>query len=206
MKPAASPRRKPGRPLSFDREAALERAMLAFWETGFETTSVAELTAAMGVTAPSLYAAFGDKKGLFLEALRRYTGDPAEMARSFAAAPTARDAVAQMLAEAAVLFTGETTPRGCLLASAVATGSKEAADVRAAAAAERAAIREIIVARVERDIAAGLLPKGTAPGALADMALAVTQGMSVLARDGAERGALLALCEAALAGWPAAPA
>ena len=76
MKNAPTSRRKTGRPLSFDREAALEKAMLAFWESGYETTSISDLTAAMGVTAPSIYAAFGDKKRLFLEAMRRYAGDP----------------------------------------------------------------------------------------------------------------------------------
>ena len=73
---AIGPRRKTGRPLSFDREAALEQAMLTFWRHGYETTSIVDLTTAMGVTAPSLYAAFGDKQRLFLEAVRRYAGDP----------------------------------------------------------------------------------------------------------------------------------
>jgi AcrR family transcriptional regulator len=79
MKHSSSSPRKIGRPLSFDRDAVLEKAMRAFWESGYETTSISDLTAAMGVTAPSIYAAFGDKKGLFLEALRRYAGDPADL-------------------------------------------------------------------------------------------------------------------------------
>ena len=202
MENAAAPRRKTGRPLSFDRDVALEKAMIAFWESGYETTSISDLTAAMGVTAPSIYAAFGDKKRLFLEALRRYAGDPADLRDTFENAPTARHAVADMIENAARLFTGETTPRGCLLASAVATGSKEAADVRDAAAQERRVIRSIIVDRIESDIGRGVLPPSTRPDVLADLALAVTQGISVLARDGADRKTLLAVAKASMVAWP----
>ena len=202
MEDAPTPRRRTGRPLSFDRDAALEKAMLAFWESGYETTSISDLTAAMGVTAPSIYTAFGDKKRLFLEAMRRYAGDPADLELAFDAAPTARDAVARMMEDAAILYTGEATPRGCLLASAVATGSKDAADVRDAAAQERRAIHAVVVGRIERDVANGVLPPETAPSVLADLALAVTQGMSVLARDGADRDAVLAVAHAAMSGWP----
>lgn len=176
--------------------------MLAFWRSGYETTSISDLTAAMGVTAPSIYAAFGDKKRLFLEAMRRYAGDPADLARAFDAAPTARDAVARMMEDAATLYTGEATPRGCLLASAVATGSEAAADVRAAAAQERRAIRAVVLRRIEKDIEAGILPPRTEPAILANLTLAVTQGLSVLARDGADRGTLLAVAQAAMEGWP----
>lgn len=202
MENIPAPRRKTGRPLSFDRDAALEKAMLAFWESGYETTSISDLTAAMGVTAPSIYAAFGDKKRLFLEALRRYAGDPGDLEKTMDRAPTARDAVVGMIENAARLFTGDATPRGCLLASAAATGSKNAADVRDAAAHERHVIRSIIVKRIERDIERGLMPHATQPEVLADLALAVTQGMSVLARDGADRDTLLAVAHASMAGWP----
>ena len=202
MKEPSTSRRKTGRPLSFDRDAALEKAMHAFWESGYETTSISDLTAAMNVTAPSIYAAFGDKKRLFLEAMRRYAGDPDDLEKGLARAPTARDAVARMIEDAATLFTGDATPKGCLLASAAATGSKAAADVREAAAQERRVIGEIIVRRIERDIEAGLLPPETMPHVLADLVLAVTQGMSVLARDGADRDALLAVARASMAGWP----
>ncbi len=201
MKQPLALRRKTGRPLSFDRDAALEKAMLAFWKNGYETTSISDLTTAMGVTAPSIYTAFGDKKRLFLEALRRYVGDLGDLERSFATATTARDAVARMIEDAAVLYTGDTTPKGCLLASAVATGSTYASDVREAAAQERRAIRAIIVKRIKTDIATGLLPPETMPHVLADLALAVMQGMSVLARDGADRNALLAVARASMSSW-----
>lgn len=202
MKQVVGQPRKTGRPLSFDTDEALERAMLAFWRSGYETTSIADLTAAMGVTPPSLYAAFGNKQALFLAAMRRYAGDPDALEQAMARAPTARQAVADMLHGAAVLYTGECTPPGCLLASAAATGSPDAAEVRAAVSAERRRIRQIVERRIIADIAAGQLPAETASAPLADLAIAVMQGMSVLARDGATREHLIAVGEAALNAWP----
>ena len=198
----ATPPRKTGRPLSFDRDAALEQAMLTFWRHGYESTSVVDLTTAMGITAPSLYTAFGDKKHLFLEAARRYAGDPAAMAQAIDAAPSARDAAREMLTAAAVAYTGEATPKGCLLASATASGSAASADVQAAVASIRKSVAGQLRARVDRDVAAGVLPPDTDSAALAGLVMALTQGLSTLARDGAPRAALLAIVEAGLQGWP----
>lgn len=201
MKQDRSPARKTGRPLSFDREHVLEKAMLAFWQTGYETTSIAELTAKMGVTAPSLYTAFGNKQQLFLEAMRRYVGNLTSLEQAMAEAPTARDAVSEMLRRVAVLYTGDSTPPGCLLASAAATGSAEAAEVRAAVAGERHQVRDIIVRRIEDDVAKTLLLPTTPAAVLADLAVAAMQGMSVLARDGADRDRLMRVAEATTACW-----
>ncbi len=201
MKHDLKPTRKTGRPLSFDRDDVLNKAMLAFWQSGYETTSISDLTAAMGLTAPSLYSAFGNKQQLFLEAMRLYAGEPTALEEEIENAPTACDAVAEMLRRAALLYTGETTPRGCLLASAAATGSPDAAEIRESVAAERRIVRDIIVRRIEMDITRGLLPLDTRATTLADLAMAVTQGMSVLARDGADRNSLLAVAEIATVGW-----
>ncbi|WP_254914349.1 TetR/AcrR family transcriptional regulator [Sphingobium sp. Z007] len=196
------PRRKMGRPLSFDRDAALEQAMLTFWRHGYETTSITDLTTAMGVTAPSLYSAFGDKKRLFLEAARLYAGDPAAMERTIQGAPSAYDAAHAMLTRAAVAYTGDATPKGCLLASATASGSTAACDVQDAVAAIRRSIAACLEARIRRDVADQTLPAATDAAALAGLIMAVAQGMSVLARDGASRAALLGIVAAALAAWP----
>lgn len=195
-------RRKIGRPLSFDREAALEQAMLSFWRYGYETTSIADLTAAMGITAPSLYTAFGDKRRLFLEAMRRYAGDVTEMESSLAAARSARDAAHQMLATAAITFTGEATPRGCLLASATASGPEESADVRSAVSEVRRGIATLLADRIAQDVVACILPATTNAEALSDLILVIVQGMSVLARDNVSRERLLALSEQAMLAWP----
>lgn len=197
--------RKGGRPLSFDREVALRRATLLFWRYGYEGTSLQALTEALGVTPPSIYTAFGDKKQLFLEAMRCYVGDPTEMENSLAAAPTARDAVHEMLVAAAIAFTGEVTPKGCLLASATASGSQASADVRSAVSEVRRGIATRLASRIDQDVAAGQLPASKNAGALSDLILAVVQGMSVLARDDVPRERLLALAEQSMLAWPDQP-
>ena len=196
------PRRKTGRPLSFDRDAALEQAMLTFWRYGYESTSIVDLTNAMGVTAPSLYAAFGDKKRLFLEAAHRYAGDPEAMALAIDGAPTAYDAARAMLTAAATAYPDAATPKGCLLASATASGSAASADVQSAIADIRRSIAGRLRARIARDIAADILPPQANAAALAGLVMTVTQGMSVLARDGTPRASLMAIVEVALQGWP----
>ncbi len=195
-------RRRTGRPLSFDRDAALEQAMLTFWRHGYESTSIVDLTTVMGITAPSLYTAFGDKKRLFLEAARRYAGDPEAMARASDNASTAYDAAHKLLTAAATAYTGDTTPKGCLLASATASGSAASADVQRAIADIRQRTAAQLRARIERDISAGVLPPWTDAAALAGTVMAVIQGMSVLARDGTARAALLAIVEHTLQAWP----
>lgn len=176
--------------------------MLTFWRHGYETTSVADLTAAMGISAPSLYTAYGDKKQLFLEAMRLYAGDPDDMARMIFDAPTAYQAAHDLMTAAATTYTGEATPKGCLLASATASGSAASADVQDAVADVRRTIEGRLRMRIERDIEDGVLPPGTQAAALAGLVLAVTQGMSVRARDGTSRASLLAIVEAALRAWP----
>ena len=204
MERPAAPRAKIGRPRSFDRDAALHSAMLVFWAHGYETSSIAQLTAAMGITAPSLYAAFGDKRGLFLEAMRHYAGDPAVLAAAIDRAPTAHAAAAELLRSAACAYTGETTPRGCLLASAVASGSAAAADVQSEVAAFRLALAGQLARRISRDVAEGVLPPCSDAEGLAGLVMAVAQGLSVLARDGASRDKLLAIVAVALGAWPRA--
>lgn len=195
--------KKTGRPLSFDRGTALEQAMLAFWRHGYETTSMAELTAAMGVSAPSVYASFGDKKQLFLAAMRLYAGDTAAIGKALDQAPGARAGVQAMLEGAATAFTGESTPPGCLLASATASGSAASSDVQAAVAAVRREIARLVQRRIERDINLGYLDSATDAEALAWCVIASIQGMSVLARDGLGRRELLAICAQSLQGFPA---
>ncbi len=195
-------RRRTGRPRSFDRDVVLEKAMLTFWRHGYETTSISDLTQAMGVTAPSIYAAFGNKKHLFLEAMHRYAGSLDDHEKTLRESATAYEAVHRMLMSAADAFTGDATPRGCLLASATASGSAQAMDVQAAVTDVRRQITNGVRARIEQDIAAGILPPRTQGAALANFAIALVQGMSVLARDGMQPDALKAMVETAMGAWP----
>ena len=194
--------RKTGRPLSFDRDAALYQAMLLFWRHGYEGTAISDLTAAMGVTPPSIYAAFGDKKRLFLEAVQLYLSGPSASDVLIAEAPTARAAAQAMLKASAVGFTGADTPQGCLLNSAAISCSAAAADVQRALAALRLAIEADLTAKIVADVDAGRIARGTDVNGLAGHVMAVIQGMSTLARDGGSRDKLLAVAAMALAGWP----
>ncbi|MEG3087412.1 TetR/AcrR family transcriptional regulator [Sphingomonas sp. PB4P5] len=196
-------RPRTGRPLSFDRVAALDAAMHLFWRHGYEATSIAELTRAMRITPPSLYAAFGDKRRLFHEAVDRYLGGGDAVPALIAAAPSARQAARDLLTAAAIGDTGEETPPGCLLASAIVSSSAAAADVRDALAAIRREIEALLRARIERDVAERRLPQDSDAEMLAGHVMAVVQGMSTLAKDGAGREKLLRIVDSTMAAWPA---
>ena len=197
-------RRKSGRPLSFDRDAALEKAMMVFWRHGYEAASLTELTRAMGVTPPSIYAAYGDKKGLFRQAVQRYLARPRTPAELIAAAPTALEAARTMIEGAAVAFTGTDTPPGCLLASSAIACSAEAADVRDELSAIRRGVEAALRDKIEAGIETGELARDTDAGTLAAYTTTIIQGMSTLARDGAPRAALMKVAAMALMVWRSA--
>lgn len=191
-------RRKTGRPLSFDPEAALAPAMLLFWRHGYEATSLADLTRAMGVTPPSIYAAYGDKKGLFQAAVRRYLARTQTPIAVIAQAPTAEAAARTLIEGAAIAFTGAATPTGCMLASSAIAVSAEADDVRE----ELATIRRKIEATLRHKIAVGIdnreLPADADPAVLAAYVMTVIQGFSTLARDGTPRAMLHQIAQLAM--------
>ena len=127
-RPRQAARKPRGRPLSFDRDAALETAMHVFWERGYEAASISDLTSAMGITPPSLYTAFGDKEQLFLEAIERYAlGYGSAGARALDEEPTARGAIERWLLEAADELTQPCHPKGCMVVMA-ATNCSAAAE------------------------------------------------------------------------------
>ncbi|MER6380002.1 TetR/AcrR family transcriptional regulator [Streptomyces sp. NPDC001250] len=190
-----------GRPRSFDRATALEKALMAFWEHGYEATSVSDLTRIMGIGAPSLYAAFGDKRTLFEEVVRVYSDTHGAFGdRAIAEEPTARAAVERMLREAAAEYTAPAHPYGCLVVHAATNCTSP--EVERLLRERRNANIAALESRIGADIAAGLLPAGTDSAALARHTGAMIQGMSQQARDGAKRGELEALAEIAMSIWP----
>jgi TetR/AcrR family transcriptional regulator, copper-responsive repressor len=190
-----------GRPRSFDRATALEKAILAFWEHGYEATSVSDLTRVMGIGAPSLYAAFGDKRSLFEEVVQEYGARYGSFGdRALAEEPTVRAAMERMLREAAVEYTAPGRPHGCLVIHAATNCSSP--EVEESLRVRRNANIAAFESRVRAGIAAGELSADTDAAALARHVGAVIQGMSQQARDGASREELEAVAEIAMAIWP----
>ena len=196
-----APAKPRGRPRSFDRDEALERAMEVFWKQGFEGASLHDLTEAMGINPPSLYAAFGDKEHLFLEAVERYEAKRGDEC-PYADAPTAEEAIEKLLTYAATEFTRASNPRGCLMVMAATTSSTSSARLQSALARHRAAARAYLKERIDRGLAEGELPRSTDTAALADFYHAIVAGMSLQARDGASRKRLMAMVKAAMRAWP----
>ncbi|MFF4570491.1 TetR/AcrR family transcriptional regulator [Streptomyces sp. NPDC001410] len=200
-KAQAKPARTRGRPRSFDRATALERALMAFWEHGYEATSVSDLTRIMGIGAPSLYAAFGDKRSLFEEVVRVYADTHGAFGdRALAEEPTARAAVARTLREAAAEYTDPAHPYGCLVVHAATNCTSP--EVEQLLRERRNAGIAALESRIRADVAEGRLPAGVDAATLARHTGAMIQGMSQQARDGASRAELEALAEIAMAIWP----
>jgi AcrR family transcriptional regulator len=191
---------KPGRPRAFDPEEALEKAMRVFWEKGFEGASLSDLTKAMGINRPSLYAAYGNKEKLFRLAMDRYGRGPASHFCAALDAPTSREVAERCLLGTADLLGDPSHPPGCLVVNGFVAGGDEA--VREEMAARRFAVIEALRKRFVRAKKEGDLPDDADPAALALYVSTVTQGMSVLAASGAKKGDLLRVARLALDAWP----
>lgn len=194
-----------GRPRAFDREAALAQATRVFWSKGYEATSISDLTKAMGIGSPSLYAAFGSKEGLYAEALRHY-GENYEPLfwGGFHSAATARDAIMSLLLESAAALSGcrADIPNGCMVALS-SVGSEGYEQLGELVRSARAVGLERLKARLKRAVADGEVPASVDLHALARFVQTVQNGMSILARDGASRAELEAVARIAMLGWDA---
>ncbi|WP_454625587.1 TetR/AcrR family transcriptional regulator [Bradyrhizobium cenepequi] len=179
-----------GRPRGFDADAALDQAMEVFWRHGYEGATIAQLTDAMGINPPSLYAAFGSKEGLLKAALDRYSAKRACWMEEILSAPTAREVAERMLMGTADIQTDPANPPGCLLVQgglACGTGSE---NVPFELAAHRAQTENQLRDRFVRAKAEGDLKETADPAALARYLSAVNAGMGVMASSGADREAL----------------
>jgi AcrR family transcriptional regulator len=202
--PADTVRRRPGRPLSFDRDAALRRALELFWRQGYDTTSLADLTTAMRITPPSLYAAFGSKEQLFLEAKKRYDATTERILGPILDdTPTARAAIGGFLVAAARAYTDPSAPAGCFVLSAASNYAPGSARVARVLRDRRTETEARLARRIARGKRADEIPRAVNPAELAAFYYTVLRGMSAQARDGASRRKLLAVAAAAMSAWPA---
>ncbi|QMV18583.1 TetR family transcriptional regulator [Granulicella sp. 5B5] len=192
-----------GRPRAFNREHALEAAMRVFWKRGYEGASLTELTAAMGINRPSLYAAFGDKATLFREAVERYGVGPGRYVRRALGQPTARLVAETLLRGAVTIATDAANPGGCLWVQGALVTSPESSPIRAGLAGLRASGIAQIRARFDRARSDGDLPAGTDTEALTLYITSVMHGLSVQAASGFSREQLQRAADLALSTWPA---
>jgi AcrR family transcriptional regulator len=193
-----------GRPREFDRGAALEAAMLLFWRKGFAMTSMNDLCEAMGIRSPSLYAAYGSKEGLYLEALDHYvrTVGPPIWDR-LAEGATARAGVESLLLAATEsLPKSRATPAGCMAALG-AVGDEWPTAIANVVKKVRIKMLGNVRSRLERAVAEGELPAAADIDRLSRFYFGVFEGMAVQARDGASRAELRGVAAAAMAAWPA---
>jgi len=191
-----------GRPRSFDKDRALDAALLVFWEKGYEGASLSDLTEAMGINRPSLYAAFGDKEALFRNVLERYEQGPVAYMKAAMDEPTARGVIERMLKGTIATLTRPQSPRGCLYVQGALACGDESIAMRKELATRRSAGELALRKRLKRAKDEGELPTTADPADLARFYMAVMHGMSVQAAGGATRAALEGVAETALRAWP----
>jgi AcrR family transcriptional regulator len=191
-----------GRPREFDLEKALDAALLLFWQHGYEGTSLAALTEAMGVNVPSLYAAFGNKEELFQKVLDRYNQKFGTYFRDALNEPTAREVVEKIMHGAVHQVTRTNCPHGCLLVQGALVSCETNDSVRKILSHFRMESEKALRKRLERALREGDLPPGSDPAKLARFVWTVNLGMAVQAAGGATRTQLEEVVEMVLNSWP----
>lgn len=196
-------KRQRGRPVAFDHEQALEKAMHVFWSHGYEGASMAELTDAMGINRPSIYAAFGNKEELFRKALGKYLAGPVAYVAKAMKEPTARAAVERFLLQSAEFLADPSTPSGCMIVQGALSCGQGSDPIQRELIAYRKGYEDALRQRLELARQQSDLPPDANAEELAKFIATVHQGMSVQATSGATREELLAIVRQALKSWPA---
>lgn len=191
-----------GRPREFDTEKALDAALQVFWRKGYEGTTLPDLTAAMAINRPSLYAAFGNKEELFRKVIARYIEGPAAYVRRAVEEPTAKAVVERLLISGIELIADPRKPRGCLLVQGALVCGDEADCIRKELVAYRRAGEAVIRRRLERAKVDGDLPPDADPANLASYVVTMMRGLAVQAAGGSSRRELRRVAELALRAWP----
>ncbi len=179
-----------GRPREFDVDEALDAALEVFWRKGFEGSSLTDLTEAMGITRPSLYATYGNKENLFRKALDRYETTCLDFTCAALAAPTAREVIERLLEGYVNIQSGEAHPPGCLGTQAALVGSEDSDAIRTELVTRRQRFETALQARFERARTEGDLAADIKPADLARYIMTIIQGMAVQAASGASRADL----------------
>ncbi|WIX80214.1 TetR/AcrR family transcriptional regulator [Amycolatopsis carbonis] len=196
-------KRHVGRPRAFDADVALDRAIEVFWNQGYEGASLTDLTAAMGITRTSMYAAFGNKADLYGLALDRYLHRDLAYAYDALAAPTAHSVASRYLHACADAVTTPGRPPGCFTVQSGLVSAPENADISAAVARARRAGEEALLTRFRRAVSDGDLSASDNPDDLARYVMTVGEGLAVHAVAGASRADLQRVVDVAMKAIPA---
>jgi AcrR family transcriptional regulator len=191
-----------GRPRAFDKEAALEIALRLFWEHGYEGTSIAMLANAINIKIPSLYAAFGNKEQLFLQAIGRYGELCKGIYQDSFEKKTAYDVTKSILEEEINLVTHPNWPNGCLMMQGALATSPESESIRKTVADMRRMGEDQIRIRFEQAQQEGYLPTDANPAAMACYVMTILAGLAVQAKSGASREQLQDVVQLAMQNWP----
>jgi AcrR family transcriptional regulator len=191
-----------GRPREFCVDAALAAALQVFWRKGFDGASLTDLTEAMGITRPSLYAAFGNKEALFRKALDLYEHDKLAYVSAALEAPTARGVAERLLSGALEMQTSSCDPHGCMGVISSVACTEHSESIKAEVLARRASSDAALLRRFERAEAEGELPDGLSAAGLARYLSSLLAGLSVQAGAGASCEELELLVETSLRVWP----
>ena len=191
-----------GRTRQFDVDEALDRALEVFWARGYEGATLPELTRAMGINRPSLYAAFGNKEELFRKALERYLTGPQSFVGEALKQPTARGVTEALFSGFIRMQRGRDRARGCLVVQGALACGEEAEPVRRELARLRQAAVTAFRERFERAVQDGDLPKGTDCAGLARYVATVLNGLAVQAASGATEKDLRLVSALAMQAWP----
>lgn len=191
-----------GRPRGFDPDDALEKAMQVFWRHGYEGTSLSDLTEAMGINRPSLYATYGNKEALFEKVLDRYGSGPASYVVESLKEPTARAVIEKLLKTSACLLGDPTRPGGCMVVQGILCSSKESDSVMQSVRARRVEMQQKLLERFQRAHEEGDLPATVPPEDLARHVSIVLNGLSIQASNGACREELQRAVDFALKTLP----
>ena len=193
--------RSRGRQATFDRGEAVQIALELFWRRGYDGVSVADLTSAIGIAAPSLYHAFGSKADLYREVLRTFNGMGLS-ANEVADAPTSREAMRRALEHGIAAVTKKGRPPGCMVSNGMLMTSPDNAELAAVLRADRTRFRLSLEQRIRRDVESGILGANVNAAGLARFYASVLQGISVQAIDGATSAELAEVMKSALNAWP----
>jgi AcrR family transcriptional regulator len=191
-----------GRPPAFNHDEALEKALQIFWQHGYEGASMAELTEAMGMNKPSIYAAFGNKEELFRQALNKYLSGPVAYVAEAMQQPTAKQAVEMLLTKSAELLCGCESPRGCMIVQGALTVGQGAELIKRELATYRQGFEATLKQRFDQAKKQSDLPKDADTAKLAKYIATVHQGMSVQASSGAKKKELLGVVQLVVEAWP----